>query len=134
MTANDLKNTLKERISTQDAEALRCGTEGLCISGFNREVCLRLLDDGSEDSAPVPAEKIIALEKELTDYLNTYMQDRPEGHKWIIMACEYLTYIERLPMHPQHAAKWTEKDGNYYCPNMEPESLTCSCCVCRPVL
>ena len=120
MTANELKNTLKERISPQEAEALRRGTEGLCIGKFNRDVCLRLLGDCRDDSSEVPAEKILALEKELTDYLNTYMQDRPEGHKWIIMACEYLTYIERLPMHPQHAAKWTKKDGNYYCPRGVP--------------
>ena len=117
---------------------LKSGGKGLCISSFNRDVCLRLLDYdrsgsfcGSAGSSPVPQEKIEKLEAELRDYLNEYMQDRPEGHKWIIIACLYLTFAEHLPMHPQQAAKWVEKDGRYYCPSMAPESITCSCCMCE---
>jgi uncharacterized protein (UPF0305 family) len=59
------------------------------------------------------------------------MADRPEGHKWIILACLYLTFAERLPMHPQSAAKWIEKDGRFYCRYMEEDSVTCRYCMCE---
>ena len=131
MTAGELKEKLKKQISLEEAEKLRSGGESLCISSFNRDVCLRLLDNCSDEDTMVSDEKIDALESELKDYLNIYMQDRPEGHKWIIIACEYLTFIEHKPMHPQSAAKWTEKDGKYYCPGMQPDSITCRCCMCN---
>ena len=131
MTAYELKEKLKKQISPEEAEKLRNGGEGLCISSFNRDVCLRMLYNYSDDESLVPFEQIDALESELKNYLNEYMQDRPEGHKWIIIACEYLTFIEHKPMHPQFAAKWVEKDGRYYCPSMQPESITCSSCVCN---
>ena len=131
MTAYELKEKLKNRISSEEAEKLRNSGEGLYISGFNRDVCLRLLDNCRDDESKVPDDNIDALESELKDYLNEYMPDRPEGHKWIIIACEYLTFIEHKPMHPQHAAKWVEKGGKYYCPSMQPESITCICCVCN---
>ena len=132
MTVSELKKRLMEQISPSEEDALRRGTGSLCISSFNRDVCLRLAEDEKEDLSEVSSEKIEALEKELSEYLDTYMQEKPEGHKWIIIACEYLTFAQRLPMHPQSAAKWTEKDGSYYCPSMEPGSITCSCCVCSP--
>ncbi len=64
-------------------------------------------------------------------YVVRYMKDKPEGHKWIILACLYLTFVEHLPMHPQHAAGWIEKDGRYYCPHMVPDSITCRYCMCE---
>ena len=131
MTAGEFKEKLKKQISPEEAEKLRNGGESLCISSFNRDVCARLLDNNSDDEGMVSGEKIDALESELKNYLNEYMQDRPEGHKWIIIACENLTFIEHKPMHPQFAAKWVETDGRDYCPGMQPESITCSCCVCN---
>ena len=138
MTVAEFTEQLKNRIGPEEAALLRKGTDGLCISAFNRDVCLRLLDaevsTAGGDSAtagdvdPTDAAK---LESDLSAYLNEYMADRPEGHKWIILACLYLTFAERLPMHPQTAAKWVEEDGRYYCPSMAPESVTCGYCVCR---
>ena len=131
MTVDELKKDLVLRISEQEADALRRGTESFYISPFNRDVCLRLLDDAKTDRSLVFEAKVRELESELTDYLNEYMQDKPEGHKWIIIACLYLTFAEHLPMHPQAAAKWTERDGRFFCPNMVPESITCGYCMCE---
>ena len=133
MTIEELKDKLQEQISPEEAAALRAGGEGLSINAFNTSVCLRLLDDGRRDSTPVPYEKAQTLKTDLKNYLNEYMQDKPEGHKWIIIACLYLTFVERLPMHPQTASGWIEKDGHFYCPHMVPESFICSCCMCEPM-
>lgn len=138
MTVTEFTAQLKARISPREAEQLRNGTDGLCISAFNRDVCLRLLDDipgvtVDRDFAVIDPTDAAALEADLSAYLNEYMADRPEGHKWIILACLYLTFAERLPMHPQSAAKWVEKDGRYYCPSMAPESITCKYCMCESI-
>ena len=130
MTVSELKDQLASQISSAEAEALRNGGE-LSINDFNRKVCVRLLDNECADETAVPAERIEHLKKELSDYLKQYMADKAEGHKWIILACLYLTYVERLPMHPQSEATWIEKDGKYYCAAMVPESITCSSCVCE---
>ena len=130
MTAAEFWKSLRNQISPQEEKALISG-KGLCISVFNRDVCLRLLENGCLGGGPVSSEKAERLAAELRDYLNEYMKDKPEGHKWIILACLYLTFLEHLPMHPQSAAKWTEKDGRYFCPSMEPDSITCSYCMCE---
>ena len=130
MTAAEYVKSLAGRISAAEAEGLRRG-EGLCISEFNRSICLKLLDAQGFDAGPVPSDKAAALETELRDYLNTYMADRPEGHKWIILACLYLAFIVRQPLHPQSAAKWVHRDGRYFCPSMEPDSVICGCCACE---
>ena len=138
MTVTEFTAQLKARISPREAEQLRNGTDGLCISAFNRDGCLRLLDDipgvtVDRDFAVIDPTDAAALEADLSAYLNEYMADRPEGHRWIILACLYLTFAERLPMHPQSAAKWVEKDGRYYCPSMAPESITCKYCMCESI-
>ena len=133
MTENELKENLRARITPSEVSALKSGGAGLCISVFNREVCSRLLDDESTYCGTVSVEKVRTLEEDLRNYLAEYMADRPEGHKWIIIACLYLTFVEHLPMHPREAAKWIEKDGKYYCPCMVPESVTCSYCMCEEI-
>ena len=130
MTTSEFKKSLADQISPEEAEALRSGS-GLYINDFNRAVCSRILDPGKPDDSQVSQEDASLLRADLTDYLNKYMQDRPEGHKWIILACLFLTFVEHLPMHPQYAAKWIERDGKYYCPNMEPGSITCRYCMCE---
>ncbi len=134
MTIEEFKKSLQERISPREADALRDGGEDLVINEFNLGVCLRLLEDESACSSPVPLEKARSLETDLKNYLDEYMQDKPAGHKWIIIACLYLTFVERQPMHPQAAAGWTEKDGHFYCPHMVQESFICSCCMCEPAV
>ena len=130
MTAAEFHKSLGARITADEAESLRRG-EGLFISEYNRSVCLRLLEADRFDGGPVPPEEVARLEAELRAYLDQYMPDRPDGHKWIILACLYLTFVERLPMHPQAAAKWIERDGRYFCPSMEPDGIICGYCVCE---
>ena len=129
VTAAVFRTKLAGQISAEEEVALRSG--GLCINDFNRAVCLRLLDQECTDDSPVSLADAEELRGDLEAYLKEYMQDKPEGHKWIILACLYLTFVEHLPMHPQHAAKWIEKGGRYYCPSMEPESITCRFCMCE---
>ncbi|MBQ9826796.1 MAG: hypothetical protein IJM61_06420 [Firmicutes bacterium] len=142
MTVAEFTGQLKKRISPEEAALLRKGTDGLCVSAFNRDVCLRLLDaeismsgeSGTKNSTgrdAVDPDDAARLEADLASYLNEYMADRPGGHKWIILACLYLTFAERLPMHPQSAAKWIEKDGRFYCRYMEEDSVTCRYCMCE---
>ena len=131
MTVSEYKKSLAEEISAEEAAALRDGGRGLYISKFNCSVCLRLLDNDCLDDSPMPLENAGELRADLENYLAEYMQDHPEGHKWIILACLQLTFVDHLPMHPQHAANWIEKDGRYYCAHMEPDSITCRYCMCE---
>ena len=76
-------------------------------------------------------ESVRELTEDLEKYLAEYLADHPEGHKWIIIACLYLTFAEGLPMHPQHAAKWQKTASGYVCPHKVEDSITCRYCVCR---
>lgn len=130
MTTSQFRETLLSRITDAEAAALRQG-EGLYISEYNRGVCLRLLEDELPAEGEVPTDQAAALEEQLGDYLRQYMPEAPEGHKWIILACLYLTFAARLPMHPPSAAGWVERQGRYFCPAMEPDSFICGCCRCE---
>jgi len=147
ITTSKLKEMLCARISDSEWEALErggntaqesgnCKTPGpggdLCISSFNRSVMLRLRDSMKDDALDVvDCADVRKLADDLSAYLAEYMADRPEGHKWIIIACLYLTFVEKLPMHPQEAAKWQKVGDRYVCPNNVPDSITCGYCVCE---
>ena len=57
------------------------------------------------------------------------MPECPEGHKWIYIACVYLTFIEKLPMHPQTVTGWVERDQAFFCPAHSGKDSVCECCV-----
>ena len=48
----------------------------------------------------------------------------------IYIACVYLTFIEKLPMHPQTATGWVERDQAFFCPAYSGKDSVCECCVC----
>ena len=131
MTQAEFHAYLAARISPGEAECLRRGGEGLCISRFNAEVCRRLLDADGPGGGTVSQEGAASLEAALRDYLDQYLPDRPEGHKWIVLACLYLSFVERLPMHPREAVHWIERGGRYFCPAREPDGTVCRFCVCE---
>ena len=54
------------------------------------------------------------LEDSLNAFLCMYMDDHREAHKWIVLSCLELTFVEGRPMHPQKKAGWKEIDGHYY--------------------
>lgn len=122
---------LKSRVSEEERHGLEYG--GIShISDFNRETILRMLNDAGDSTGAVDAECAEGLESALGSYLETYMADRPDWHKWIILSCLYLSQIVREPLHPQQVAGWRREGGVCYCNAREdvPGSI-CKWCVCR---
>lgn len=130
MTAFELKNELCGNISEEEWAALEAG-EGLYINDHNRSTMLRMRDWSGEDKE-VPEPSVRELSEDLSAYLSEYMGDHPEAHKWIIMACIYLTFMERIPMHPKSTG-WEYVDGRYVCPHCVPDSIICGYCMCEPM-
>ncbi|MBR3147563.1 MAG: hypothetical protein IKF54_05415 [Eubacterium sp.] len=126
------KEKLAERITPEERNKLRTSDSDLYISDFNRRVCLRIIDGPQTGDTPeVNENEASELEQELKTFLSEYMSDHPEAHKWIILSCLELTFIEKLPMHPQKSAGWIFRDGEYHCPSMAEESVICRYCACR---
>ena len=73
------------------------------------------------------------MEDSLNAFLCMYMDDHREAHKWIVLSCLELTFVEGRPMHPQKKAGWKEIDGHYYCPSMEKGSVVCTYCACEEI-
>lgn len=130
LNKKDLKEELCSKITKAEWDALECG-EGVYINSFNRSVMLRMRDAEVRAEGKLPRDSIDELTDDLSAYLKQYMADHPEGHKWIIFACLYLTFIEGLPMHPKSSAGWVEQGGKYYCIHKVEDSLTCGYCVCE---
>ena len=49
--------------------------------------------------------------------------EEKEMLRWSILSCLELTFVEKQPMHPQKSAKWVSRDGHYYCPSMNKDSI-----------
>ena len=130
MKKSEFREKLAERITGEEEELLRLADPGLYISDFNREVCLRILDEASVEGDADEKDSSL-LEGELKTFLSEYMGDHPEAHKWIILSCLELTFVEGKPMHPQKSAGWEFRDGEYYCSSMAEGTVICSFCACR---
>ncbi len=132
MKKSEFREILASRINSQEAEMLRTSDLGLYISDFNQDVCLRILDDHvPDDGSEIDENDVSQLEESLNAFLCKYMDDHHEAHKWIVLACLELTFVEERPMHPQKKAGWKEIDGHYYCPSMETGSVVCTYCACE---
>ncbi len=124
---------LRQAVSIEEWDALG-QNDRLPVSDFNRSVLLELRD------LPVPAEgevdmvRASGLYETLRDYLTEYMAEQPEGWKYIILACLYLTFLSERPMHPidRLGIRVTEGGTVYECPQKSPLKKTaCAYCVCR---
>lgn len=130
----ELQNKLIEAITADEWNRLEHGDSSLVISSFNREVLLSMKNTPAENYE-IDTKSVRNLHKTLQKYLDTYMADRPIGHKWIIIASIYLTFVQKRPMHPQQATHWkridvSEKAG-YICPCKDTSAGSiCSYCVC----
>ena len=134
MNKSELKHRLAERISPQEEAMLRSSDPELYISDFNREVCLRIIDEQvSDDDTEIDESDVSKLEHSLDSFLCKYMDDHRDAHKWIVLACLELTFVERRPMHPQKKAGWKDIDGHFYCPSMEKDSIVCTYCACEEI-
>lgn len=134
MTGSELRKKLESRISPEEKEMLRSSDPGLDISDFNRSVCMRIIEPEEDfdcDQAEIDESAADELESSLKEFLSEYMADRPEAHKWIVLSCLELTFVERRPMHPQSSASWVFRDGKYLCPSMNRDSIICSYCACE---
>lgn len=118
---------------TQDERKELEEDEMILISKYNRATMLRLLHDDKIPVGDVDRDRAEGLKAALTAYLNQYMADLPDGHKWIILCCLYLSMIAEEPMHPRQMTGWQRRDdGRYYCRAREDQpGSTCHWCVCR---
>lgn len=86
---------------------------------------------GPEEDQPLDLDSARALHDQLQTYLNLYMADQPQAHKWIILACLFSAFLVREPMHPQEMAKWVRRGDAYACPAKEViEDSLCRWCPC----
>ena len=132
MKKNEFKEKLAARISPHEAEMLRTCDPDLYISDFNRKVCRRIIEGPApEDNSEIDEKDVRRLEDSLDAFLCKYMDDHSEAHKWIVLACLELAFVEERPLHPQEKAGWEKIDGNYYCPSMEKDSIICTYCACE---
>ena len=131
VTANDYLQMLRERISEKEREDLE--DNGIpFISSYNRATMLRMLHDDKAGNKTADTDRANALEDALQTYLDRYMVDLPQGHKWVILSCLYLAMVAGEPLHPQAMAGWRREGEHYYCRAREetPNSI-CLWCVCR---
>ena len=75
------------------------------------------------------------LARYLQKYLDEYMSDAPEGHKWIILASLYLAFVAHRPLHPieRTGVRVERLDGTtvYRCPlKVAGDNPICDACIC----
>ena len=134
MTRSELLKMMKSRITDEERGLLAAG-EGIIINKFNRHNVLRLLSlndhfEGSDEY--LGNSDVYTLKDSLQSYLEQYMAEQPEAHKWIIISCLFQTFIAKEPMHPQTSTNWTDVGGHIKCPAYDPsEGSLCKWCVCE---
>ena len=79
----------------------------------------RMLDMEEPAPALVDTGRAKALHAALQDYLDRYMPEAPEAHKWIILAYLFLALVAREPMHPKAIVGWEQAGCDYICPVRE---------------
>ena len=130
ISRSEFLDGLRGRISEQEMAAIKSGE--IRVSSFNRTVILRLLSGDELPEGTVDTDRADGLQSALEAYLERYMPEYPEGHKWIILSCLFLAMAAEEPLHPQQAAGWIRRGDACYCSAREdqPGSI-CRWCVCR---
>lgn len=134
ITVKEMHALLAQQITAEERELLEKKTGNLIISEYNRNTLLRMLDRQVVSDDIVDTDRMIRLIRTLQKYLQTYMENQPEGHRWIILACLFLSGVVKEPMHPQAIVHWEQdlSGMNYYCPAFSAEEgSTCRFCVCQ---
>ena len=135
MTNIDLLNHLNEQIECEDWERL-AAYDDMPVSMANRAILLQMRDFKPDACKSLSAGKVRRLEDLLSSYLNQYMEDRPDWHKWIIMVCLFRAFVAEEPLHPREAVNYrierTPAGVLYYCPVKETGAENiCSFCPAR---
>ncbi len=147
MNTREFCKELVGRITHAEWDALDRCDPSLTINSHNREALLEMRALCMAPNAAEATDKHVLLELEvdlqaaenlsryLQEYLDQYMSDNPEGHKWIVLASLYLAFVARRPLHPiDRAGVVVEQlDGTtvYRCPLKVPaDNPICDACVC----
>jgi len=136
MRTSELLEKLKSQVSDKELRMLEEKDPSIAISDFNREVIIELMGSSMTADGQVDEKRVELLDSITTKYLEEYLSDKPEAFKWIIISCKYLSFIKKLPLHPQFVVGYQiiEKEGkiSYLCPARSTESGTsCDFCVCK---
>ena len=99
------------------------------------DVDLEAADEHTQPEPEVDLEAAENLARYLQEYLDEYMPDAPEGHKWIVLASLYLAFVARRPLHPIDRAGVLIEQLNgstiYRCPlKVSGDNPICDACVC----
>ncbi len=135
MKKSELFYKLQEAVSPEEWDALSHDKE-LAISEFNRGVLLGWKNEEPEEGGDIQESQVSGLYTVLKEYLGKHLEDRPEGWKWIILSCIYLTFLKERPMHPIEKMGIREISENgktvYECPGrFNDKNSVCNYCVCR---
>lgn len=135
MTNFELLKHLKKQIDKDEWEALADGGS-LPVSHANRAILLEMSDFEPPVCKCIPDHKVARLKGLLSAYLQEYMADRSDWHKWIIMVCLFRAFVAEEPLHPREAVNYrierTPAGVLYYCPVKETgEENICSFCPAR---
>lgn len=131
ISRNEYLSRLRKHVSDEEREDLENG-DILFVSWYNRETMLRMLHSEALFDGTVDTDQAEALTNALLAYLNKHMPDYPQGHKWIILACLFLSMVVREPMHQQRTTGWQKHGDQYYCRAREDqEGSVCRWCVCH---
>ena len=162
MNTREFCKELVEQITHAEWDALDRCDPSLTINNHNREALLEMralymapgtaeaakepphpeldvdLEAADEHMHPEPEVDLEAAEnlaRYLQEYLDEYMPDAPEGHKWIVLASLYLAFVARRPLHPIDRAGVVVEQLNgstiYRCPlKVSGDNPICDACVC----
>ena len=162
MNTREFCKELVEQITHAEWDALDRCDPSLTINNHNREALLEMralcmapdtaeaakepthpeldvdLEAADEHTQPEPEVDLEAAENlalSLQEYLDEYMSDNPEGHKWIVLASLYLAFVARRPLHPIDRAgvvvEQLDERTIYRCPLKVPgDNPICDACVC----
>lgn len=139
MRQSEFIRELREKISEEEWEKLAEGGKDLLVSDFNREKLLELKEREGNDAKSVDLSKAEEFHGMLQKFLDTYMKENPEGHKWIILSCLYLAFVAEEPLHPMDkvgsVVRYDRGRKVYFCPLKDvSEESTCRYCVCRKLV
>ena len=131
VSKKDYLAMLRSEVSDAEMDALR-DDDTLVISSYNRGTMERMLYTHEEFEGDTDTESAEGLSLALSSYLEKYMAEKPEGHKWIILSCLFLSMVAGEPMHPQLLTGWEKRADGYFCGAREDtEGSVCRWCVCR---
>lgn len=138
MDSAEYREGLMAQISADEWMRLAANDPSLVISEHNRTTLLEMRDQDAITKGEVDERLASELACDLQRFLDDCMADQPQGHKWIVIASLYLTFVAHRPMHAlDRVGIIVEQRGDatlYYCPNKVPgDNLTCDCCVCLPM-